>query len=350
MKRRRRSSMSKTAEARGRDARRSKPADTARGGRRAKPRPSAADRRLVPPSRRSPRACRESRVRAKRRRRRRRGSPPAKPRARGARSRSRSVLAVLDRVGRYRLRVGRRPLNSYQRQRSNTRSNSGSCGPSRFSFGSTRLCTLTPSSRTGRWPASVRRAARARAPRCRPRRGSAGARVAARDGREVRVADLDRHRPADERLALEPRRAVARHLVDLPSDLVEIGEVLGERVLGARRLRRLVRFDRTIVDAVGQLAQPVGVASDRLAQHRRIGRAHVDEPFDAALAQPLRGDRPDAPQRIDRQLAAGTARRAPARSRSGRRASSSPRRSSPGTCSARRRPTPSVRWRAGSRP
>jgi hypothetical protein len=46
-----------------------------------------------------------------------------------------------------------------------------------------------------------------------------GARVAARDGREVRVADLDRDGAAQKALALEPRRAVARHLVDLAPDL-----------------------------------------------------------------------------------------------------------------------------------
>ena len=64
----------------------------------------------------------------------------------------------------------------------------------------------------------------------------------------------------------------------------------------------LVRLDRPIVDAVGEVAQPVGMAADGLAQHRRIGGAHVDEPLDAALAQPLRGHRADAPQRVDRQL------------------------------------------------
>ena len=72
-------------------------------------------------------------------------------------------------------------------------------------------------------------------------RASRMLRVAARDRREVRVAHLDRHGPAEQRLALQPRRVVARHLVDLRADLVEIGEVLRERVLGARRLRGAVR-------------------------------------------------------------------------------------------------------------
>ena len=43
------------------------------------------------------------------------------------------------------------------------------------------------------------------------------------------------------------------------------------------------------------------LAADGLAQQRGIGGAHVDEPLDAASAQPRRRHRPDAPQRVHRQ-------------------------------------------------
>ena len=136
-----------------------------------------------------------------------------------------------------------------------------------------KLCTLTPSSRTGRRPASVLSS------RCTARAVSVGfvARrrrgVAARDRREVGVADLDRDRAREQ---LPARRASATacggHLGDLGADRVEVGQVLGIGVLGARRLRLAVRHDRPVVDAVGQLPQPVGQAADRLAQQLRVGR------------------------------------------------------------------------------
>ena len=64
------------------------------------------------------------------------------------------------------------------------------------------------------------------------------------------------------------------------------------------------RFGSTgaVVDAVGELAQPVGEAADGSRSSSQVGGAHVDEPLDAARAQLLRGDRADAPQRVDRQL------------------------------------------------
>ncbi len=100
------------------------------------------------------------------------------------------------------------------------------CPAASSSFGSDRLWTLTPSRRTGRVPASVRsRSAQARAASASGIAGWRRLALAARDRREVRVPDLDRHRAADERLALQPRRVVARHLVDGGADLIAVGQV-----------------------------------------------------------------------------------------------------------------------------
>jgi hypothetical protein len=76
-----------------------------------------------------------------------------------------------------------------------------------------------------------------------------------------------------------------------------------------------MRFDRSIVDAVGELAQPVGAGADRVAQHARIDRAARRRVFRCPLAQPLRGHRPYSPQRIDRQLVKELLDALPARSR-----------------------------------
>jgi hypothetical protein len=126
--------------------------------------------------------------------------------------------------------------------------------------------------------------------------------VAARHGREIGVAYLDRHRPAEQPLLREPVGGGARHLVHDAAHLVETREVDGERRLRARGLRVVVRHDGAVVVAVGELSQPVGVAADRFAQARGIGRADVHEPRDPALAQARRRDGPHAPQRVDRQL------------------------------------------------
>ena len=172
--------------------------------------------------------------------------------------------------------------------------------------------------------------------------------MAARDGREVVVAHLDRDGAAQQPLARQP----ARHR-RAPSRRSRCGSRRGRSDL-SRRCSRCrddfaSRFGTTGRSSMpfGELAQPVGVAADRVPQQLRRRRAHVDQPLDAALAQPLRGHRPDAPQRIDRQLLQEPLDALAARSRSGRPASSSRTRSSRGTCSARRRPTRSgrcVRW------
>ena len=102
-------------------------------------------------------------------------------------------------------------------------------------------------------------------------------------------------------LAGEPRaasRAISSIAVRIS---IEVGEVLENVFSVPDDFGSRDRLDRPIVDAVGQLAQPVGAAADRRSQHGGIGGADVDEPLDAALAQPRRGHRADAPQRVDRQ-------------------------------------------------
>ena len=127
--------------------------------------------------------------------------------------------------------------------------------------------------------------------------------VAPRDGREVRVADLDRHRPAQQRPALQPRRALPRHLVDRGADLLRIGEVLRERVLGARRLRGAVRrppADRRCPSA-SRAASPPGCRPPRAASRdRRSARRPAVRCRDRAAA--LRSPGPTPHKRIDRQL------------------------------------------------
>jgi hypothetical protein len=94
---------------------------------------------------------------------------------------------------------------------------------------------------------------------------------------------------------------VRRHLGDLGADGLDVGQVFGVGVLRARRLRLAIRLDRPIVDAVGELAQPVGEAADGLAQQLRIGGADVDQRSIPARAASSPSPA-DAPQRVDRQL------------------------------------------------
>src|SRR5262245_44404018 len=51
-------------------------------------------------------------------------------------------------------------------------------------------------------------------------------RVRSGDGREIAVADFDRHGPRDQSVALEPPGVVPRHAVDLFAHAAEIGEVV----------------------------------------------------------------------------------------------------------------------------
>src|SRR5262249_61759474 len=116
----------------------------------------------------------------------------------------------------------------------------------------------------------------------------------------VRGAARARPGRGDEPPALEPRRGVARHLVDLLPDLEDVGQVLRIGDLAARRLRLAVRLDLAVVDAVGEPAQPVGAAAHGLAQDLLVRRAHVPEPLDTALAQPRRRAPPATPPRAHR--------------------------------------------------
>ena len=147
------------------------------------------------------------------------------------------------------------------------------------------------------------RAARPRASRSHPHRSLPSAWLS-RDRREVAVAHLDRHGARDEAaLAASHVGVVARHVGDLLAHPIEIA---------SGRARRCTSLDDDFDGRFGStgrssspcasLSSQSGHAADGGAQHRRIGGAHVDERVDAALAQPLRRDRPDAPERIDRQL------------------------------------------------
>ena len=139
---------------------------------------------------------------------------------RGVRPRSDPALATL--------RV--RPAGQTRASGTASKGSRGSSSGASISSGSIRLWTLAPSSRTGRLPASVF-ASSATARRAIVS-AIAGRRlgVAARHGREIRIADLDRHRPAQQGPLLQPGRAIARHLVDRRADLVEVGQVADAKV------------------------------------------------------------------------------------------------------------------------
>ena len=51
--------------------------------------------------------------------------------------------------------------------------------------------------------------------------------------------------------------------------------------------------------AVRQAPQPVGLTAHGFTQGG-VGGPHLNQALDAAVAQPLRGHRPDPPQRVDR--------------------------------------------------
>ena len=142
-----------------------------------------------------------------------------------------------------------------------TSSAKGSDAGADGSFGSIRLAR---SRRAGGWGVGRPRSIEQRPGARRQQVGVARGRqltVAARDRREVRIPHLDRHRSADERLPFEPRRVIARHLVDCGPDLAEVGEVLRERVFVAAGFCGAVWHDRPIVNPGGELAQPLGLAA-----------------------------------------------------------------------------------------
>src|SRR5205823_2389106 len=135
--------------------------------------------------------------------------------------------------------------------------------------------------------------------------GVAGCRrpgVAASNRCEIRVTDFDGHRPTQQLLPLEPAGRIARHLVDLVADLIDVGQIFRVRDLAARRFRFAVRLDAPIVDARGELTQPVGQTADRVPQDPFVNRPDVDQPLDPVLPQPCRGYLPYSPQRVYRQL------------------------------------------------
>ena len=76
-------------------------------------------------------------------------------------------------------------------------------------------------------------------------------------------------------------------------------ELLMERAeaLGASMIEPI---KTTVVDALRQLLQPVGERADGIAEHRRIGGAHIHERPYPASPQFSRRDRSHAPERVDR--------------------------------------------------
>ena len=169
---------------------------------------------------------------------------------------------------------------------------------------SAKLCTLTPSSRTGRTPASVLSSScTARATISLLSRGRRGRGLAACDGREIRVADLDRHRPRQQGLARQPVGGVCRHLGDLRANGVEIGQVVRDtcsrcrttwRRGGGRRADRRCRRRAGAASRRG-CRRPPAAPGCRSCGRPRAARCRCARSLRAVTG-------PDAPQRVHRQL------------------------------------------------
>ena len=87
------------------------------------------------------------------------------------------------------------------------------------------------------------------------------------------------------------------------SNRFEIRQILRVGVFGTSRLGFAIGHDRSIVDAMRELLQPFAEAADRFTQPFGIDGPDVNQPLDPARAQLPGRDRPDPPQRVDRQLA-----------------------------------------------
>ena len=95
---------------------------------------------------------------------------------------------------------------------------------------------------------------------------------------------------------------MAGHFSELAANRVEIGQIFGVCILGARRFCLPVGHDRALVNPLGQLTQPLREAADRLAKSRWIDGADIDQALDSAAAEFFRGHRPDSPQGVHRQF------------------------------------------------
>ena len=139
------------------------------------------------------------------------------------------------------------------------------------------------------------------------RRGRASrCRVAAGDGREVVVAHLDRHRArAAARLRSSHRRCRAPSRST--SSRMRSRSVRSSAYvhLARRRLGGTIGSTGRSSSPAASLLQPVVMLPTAARSSVGIGRPHVDEPFDAALARAAARSRAHAPQRVDRQLSAG---------------------------------------------
>ena len=126
--------------------------------------------------------------------------------------------------------------------------------------------------------------------------------MAASDGGEIGVPQLERDGSREQLPAREPADGVGRDFRNLLTNRREVGQIFGISIFRAGRFYFPVGFDGPIVDAVGELNQPVGEAADRISQLFRFDRTNVHYPLDPAGAQLAGGDGSHAPQRIDRKL------------------------------------------------
>ena len=184
-----------------------------------------------------------------------------------------------------------------------------------------------------------------------PRVDGVGQGHRAGDGAEVAEAHLERRpcaRPGPRARSRRPTASARR--ISSRARRVVVVVVLGEGLLVADRLERLVGHDRPVVDAVGQRVQvaPAGVADRGHEGVERQG-GQVADGGDAEAVEPLvglRARRPTAPGRAGGGGRPARRRRhdhhAPARAgrrRARRRAWPPPRPAWPGTSSGPRRPS-----------
>ena len=126
--------------------------------------------------------------------------------------------------------------------------------------------------------------------------------MAASDSGEIGVTHVEGDGSRKQLSAREPADGVRRHFRDLLTNRREVGQIFGIRIFRAGRFHFPVGLDGPIVDAVGQLNQPVGEAADRISQLLRLNRTNVHHALDPAGAQLARGDPAHAPQGVDLKL------------------------------------------------
>src|SRR5262245_49013554 len=121
------------------------------------------------------------------------------------------------------------------------------------------------------------------------------------DRPEVVEAHLYRYGPAGQIVCAEPGGDGVPHPYGLALEAGEGVVVLGERLLVANGLERLVRDDRPVVDAVGELVEMTAVGIAQGAGDGPAGEiGEVADRPDAVALEAGGTGRPDSPQRADR--------------------------------------------------